>query len=100
MFSFQLCSSTLLFEKNLFRFIRPLFNSKNNNFSILSSSTKYNIEPEKALEQFIIDRIRSTGPISISEYMKLCVSSQYGYYAQKVFQFFIFIIIIIFLILG
>lgn len=73
------------FEKNIFRFSRNL---QSINFSSASSSKKFNFESENVLERFIIDRIRSTGPISVSEYMKLCVSSQYGYYAQKVFLIF------------
>uniref|UniRef100_A0A1I8B7S1 Protein arginine methyltransferase NDUFAF7 n=1 Tax=Meloidogyne hapla TaxID=6305 RepID=A0A1I8B7S1_MELHA len=81
MFASKFRPSTLKFEKNIFRFFRNL---QQINFSTASSSTKSNIEPQKALEHFIIDRIRSTGPISVSEYMKLCVSSQYGYYAQKI----------------
>nr|CAD2209150.1 unnamed protein product [Meloidogyne enterolobii] len=68
------------FEKNIFRFFQ---NFQSINFSSASSSKKFNFESENVLERFIIDRIRSTGPISVSEYMKLCVSSQYGYYAQK-----------------
>ncbi|CAK5029304.1 unnamed protein product [Meloidogyne enterolobii] len=56
-------------EKNIFRFFQNL---QSINFSTASSSKKFNFESENVLERFIIDRIRSTGPICVSEYMKLC----------------------------
>ncbi|KAF7634057.1 Protein arginine methyltransferase NDUFAF7 [Meloidogyne graminicola] len=79
MFISQLRSSAFKFKKKISQIILPSFNYY---FSTATSSKKP-IENENALEHFIIDKLRSTGPISVSEYMKLCVSSQYGYYAQK-----------------
>lgn len=37
----------------------------------------------KVLMAFIRDKIRSTGPITVHEYMQIVAGSQVGYYAQQ-----------------
>lgn len=50
---------------------------------IFSSQVCESQSDPNRLKAFIRDRIRSTGPITVAEYMSLSVRSAAGYYAQR-----------------
>jgi hypothetical protein len=53
----------------------------------IPTSSAATADAKHALRRFIYDKIRASGPITVAEYMKLCISSQQGYYSTKVINF-------------
>ncbi|CAI2347849.1 unnamed protein product [Caenorhabditis sp. 36 PRJEB53466] len=52
-------------------------------YSVITPPGYKKPEPKNLLKKFLVDKIKASGPITVAEYMKTCVSApQVGYYGQ------------------
>uniref|UniRef100_A0A914HY29 Protein arginine methyltransferase NDUFAF7 n=1 Tax=Globodera rostochiensis TaxID=31243 RepID=A0A914HY29_GLORO len=69
-----------------FDFVAPYYAASVHQFNSLPPSTNRSPSPilsQNPLLRIICDKIRTSGPITVAEYMQLCVNSPLGYYARQ-----------------